>query len=167
MLRFLRRLLTDPALQHKKEFLRTLEIFKEVSSRDLSHLVRALHSRVYREGELIFEEGDTGRAMFILESGKVELARKDAAGANRRMFSLEPGDFFGEMAMLESLPRSASARALERSEIHLLYKTNLQDLLHYYPRVGASIMTHLAMIMSRRLRHANKLIQFQQPPTYG
>ncbi|MBI5210094.1 MAG: cyclic nucleotide-binding domain-containing protein [Elusimicrobia bacterium] len=167
MLRFLKRIFTDPELHKKKVFLRSLELFKDLSSRDLGFLVRSLHTRIYKEGEVIFEEGDIGRAMFVLESGKVELGMRDHAGKSRKIFTLEPGDFFGEMAMLERLPRAASARALERSQVHLLYRANLEEILHYHPRIGVSIMTHLAHLMSARLRHANKMALLQQPPTYG
>ncbi|MBI5883787.1 MAG: cyclic nucleotide-binding domain-containing protein [Elusimicrobia bacterium] len=167
MIKFLKKLFTDPELHKKKIFLRSLELFKDLSSKDLGFLVRSLHSRTYKEGEVIFEEGDIGRAMFILETGRIELGMRDQAGKSRKIFTLEPGDFFGEMAMLERLPRSASARAIERSQVHLLYRANLEEILHYHPRIGVSIMTHLAHLMSMRLRHANKLSLLHQPPTYG
>ncbi|MBI5622749.1 MAG: cyclic nucleotide-binding domain-containing protein [Elusimicrobia bacterium] len=168
MFKLLKKLFTDPELHKKKVFLRSLELFKDLSSKDLGFLVRSLHSRTYKEGEVIFEEGDIGRAMFILETGRVELGMREAAsGKTRKIFTLESGDFFGEMAMLERLPRSASARAIERSHIHLLYRANLEEILHYHPRIGVSVMTHLAHLMSMRLRHANKLALVHQPPTYG
>lgn len=167
MLKFLKKLFTDPELHKKKVFLRSLELFKDLNSKDLGFLVRSLHSRAYKEGETIFEEGDIGRAMFILETGRVELGMRDHSGKSRRIFTLESGDFFGEMAMLEKLPRSASAKAIERSHVHLLYRANLEEILHYHPRIGVSIMTHLAHLMSMRLRHANKLALLHQPPTYG
>lgn len=168
MLKIFRRFLTDQNFLQKKEFLRSLDLFKDIRDKDLGYLINALHSRVYKEGEVVFLEGDIGRALFILESGRVELTKKNGATKARRIFTLEQGDFFGEMALLEQLPRSASAVAVERSYVHLLYRAKLETLLHYHPRIGVVVMTHLAQLMSARLRHTTKLATLHEhPPTYG
>jgi len=151
-LKAFKRWFLDPQFSRKKQFLRSLEIFKDLKESELGHLVQALHSRTYREGEAVFVEGDIGRALFILESGSVELTRAGAGGAPSRLFTLKPGDFFGEMALLESLPRSATATASETSRVHLLYRNKLDSLLHSEPRIGVTIMSHLARLLSARLR---------------
>lgn len=152
MLKFLKKLFFDASLQHKKTFLKSLLLFKDLRDRELGQLAQALHSRTYHAGETLFVEGDIGRALFILESGKVELNRRDTTGKLRHVFTVEPGGFFGEMALLEQLPRTASATAVERSQIYLLYRSKLDILLHYHPRIAASIMSHLAQLLSARLR---------------
>jgi CRP-like cAMP-binding protein len=100
-------------------------------------------------------EGDTGRALFILESGKVELSRTGPDGKARSLYTIQPGDFFGEMALLEQLPRTATATAMEKSQVLLLYRSKLESILSYHPRIGVQIMTHLAQLLSARLRRAN------------
>lgn len=167
MLKFFKKYLFDQSHQHKRVFLRSLEIFKDLKDRDLGHLVGSLHSRSYKEGEVIFMEGDIGRALFILESGKIELNKRDAAGKNRKIFTLEPGDFFGEMALLEQLPRTATAVAVEQSQLHLLYRSKLDAILYRHPHIGVSIMSHLARLLSNRLRRAGNLTPLHSPPTYG
>lgn len=154
-LKSLKRWFIDPRFESKKEFLRSLEIFKDLRDRELGSLVSALHSRTYREGEVVFVEGDIGRALFILESGAVELTRRPDGSRAEALYQLKPGDFFGEMALLESLPRSATATATEKSRMHLLYKSKLDALLHSEPRIGVTIMRHLARLLSARLRRAN------------
>jgi CRP/FNR family cyclic AMP-dependent transcriptional regulator len=151
-LKSLRRWLMDPSFDRKKAFLRSLEIFRDLRDGELGHLVHALHSRVYREGEVIFVEGDIGRALFVLESGRVELTRTGPDGKPVLLHALQPGDFFGEMALLESLPRTATATATEKSRLHLLYKSKLDALLSGQPRIGVTIMSHLARLLSARLR---------------
>lgn len=151
-LKSLKRWLIDPAFDRKKDFLRSLEIFRDLRDGELGHLVHALHSRVYREGEVIFVEGDIGRALFVLESGRVELTKTGADGKPVFLHALQPGDFFGEMALLESLPRTATATAVEKSRLHLLYKSKLDALLSSNPRIGVTIMSHLARLLSARLR---------------
>ncbi|MDX6769599.1 MAG: cyclic nucleotide-binding domain-containing protein [Elusimicrobiota bacterium] len=152
VLKTVRRWFSDPGFARKKQFLRSLELFKDLRDRELGPLVSALHSRTYREGEQVFVEGDIGRALFILESGAIELTRRGEGGRQEVLYTLKPGDFFGEMALLESLPRSATATAKERSHLHLLYRTKLDALLLAEPRIGVQLMGHLARLLSARLR---------------
>ncbi|MDD5303889.1 MAG: cyclic nucleotide-binding domain-containing protein [Elusimicrobia bacterium] len=154
-LKSLKRWFIDPQFSRKKQFLRSLDIFKDLRDGELGHLVQALHSRSYREGEVVFVEGDIGRALFILETGAVELTRPGADGKPVPLYQLKPGDFFGEMALLESLPRTATATASEKSHLHLLYKSKLDALLNGEPRIGVTIMSHLARLLSARLRRQN------------
>ena len=150
-LKTIKRWFVDPHFSRKKQFLRSLDIFKDLRDRELGYLVQSLHSRTYREGEVVFVEGDIGRALFILEDGEVELTR----GSGASLYTLKPGEFFGEMALLESLPRSATATATARSHMHLLYKSKLDALLNTQPRIGVNIMGHLARLLSARLRRLN------------
>lgn len=152
MLKFLKKLFFDPGFQKKKAFLKTLALFKDLHDHELGKLAQSLHSRTYHAGETLFLEGDIGRALFIIETGKVDLTRQDANGKAKLIYAVNPGEFFGEMALLEQLPRTASATAVERSHLYLLYRSKLDALLHYHPRTGATIMTHLAQLLSARLR---------------
>ena len=151
-LKSLKRWFIDPQFSRKKQFLRSLDIFKDLRDRELGYLVSALHSRTYREGEVIFVQGDIGRALFVLESGAVELTLAGPGNTSTPLYKLKPGDFFGEMALLESLPRTATATAAEKTHLHLLSKSKLDALLHAEPRIGVTIMRHLARLLSSRLR---------------
>ncbi len=153
-LKLFKRWLGDPAFARKKQFLRSLDLFDGLSAGEIGELVHALHARTYRPGEVVFVEGDIGRALFILETGRVELTRLDASGKPERIHTLKPGEFFGEMALLESLPRTATATATETSRLHLLYRSKLDGLLQSQPRIGVVVMSHLARLLSSRLRRA-------------
>ncbi|MFI5362490.1 MAG: cyclic nucleotide-binding domain-containing protein [Elusimicrobiota bacterium] len=155
MIKSLKRWFTDPAFSRKKQFLHSLSLFADLKGGEMGALVHALHARTYRPGEIIFVEGDIGRALFIMETGRVELTRAGADGKPILLYTLKPGEFFGEMALLESLPRSATATAVETTRLHLLYRTKLDALLHAEPRIGVSIMGHLARLLSARLRRAS------------
>lgn len=144
----------DPQFSRKKQFLRTLEIFKGLTGNELGRMVQALHVRSYHPGETVFAEGDIGRALFILESGRIELTRQGPDGGTIPLYTVRPGEWFGEMALLESLPRSATATAAEGSRLYLLYRTKLESLLQSEPRIGVTIMGHLARLLSARLRRA-------------
>lgn len=152
MLKSLKKLFLDPQFSRKKSFLKSLVLFQDLGDRDLGVLAKALHSRTYHAGEVVFKEGDIGRALFILESGKVTLSRASGDGASQVIHTLQPGEFFGEMALLEQLPRTASAEAAERCQIMLLYKSRMEALLHGQPRIGVAVMSRLAQLLSARLR---------------
>lgn len=154
-LKALKRWFIDPQFSRKKEFLRSLDIFKDLRDRELGYLVQALHSRTYRPGEVVFQDGDIGRALFVLETGGVDLT-VPFDGETRVLYQVKPGEFFGEMALLESLPRTATATATEKSHMHLLYKSKLDSLLSGEPRIGVTIMSHLARLLSSRLRRVNE-----------
>ena len=153
--RLLKRLFTDPASARKRAFLKSLDLFRDLGFVELGHLVQNMHSRTYHEGEVLFAEGDIGRALFVLESGRIELSRAGADGKPQNLYTIQPGEFFGEMALLEQLPRSATASAAEKSQVFLLYRSKLESILHYHPRIGVQIMTHLAQLLSARLRRAS------------
>ena len=154
VLQSLKRWFLDPQVSRKKQFLRSLELFADLKGRDLGELAHSLHVRTYRPGEVVFVQGDIGRALFILESGAVELTRAGADGRPVHLYTLKPGEFFGEMALLESLPRTATATAAAPSRLHLLYRTQLDALLRSEPRIGVIIMSQLARLLSSRLRRA-------------
>jgi CRP/FNR family cyclic AMP-dependent transcriptional regulator len=156
--RIFKRIFGDPASSRKRTFLKSLDIFRGLRFVELGHLVQNMHGRTYHEGEVLFVEGDIGRALFILESGKVELTKAGPDGKPHKLHTIQPGEFFGEMALLEQLPRTATATATERSQVFLLYRSKLESILNYHPRIGVKIMTHLAQLLSARLRRASAAV---------
>ena len=142
----------DSEFNRKRKFLQRISLFQGISRREFGHLFQALVARSYAPGELLFHEGDIGRALFILESGHVEISRSTPEGGTRQLAILNPGDYFGEMSLLDELPRSASAAAMEPVCVHLLYKTELEKMVKHVPHIGAAIMTHLGMLLAARLR---------------
>ncbi|HAM37026.1 MAG TPA: hypothetical protein DEB40_03820 [Elusimicrobia bacterium] len=162
--RFIKKLFIDPAFERKRAFLKSLELFRDLRFAELGHLVQCMHRRTYHEGEVLFVEGDIGRALFILESGKVELTKAGPDGQPQKIYTIEPGDFFGEMALLEQLPRTATATAVEKSHIFLLYRAQLDSILNYHPRIGMSIMAHLAQLLSSRLRRTSAVTAERPDP---
>src|SRR6266481_1807804 len=113
MLHWIRNYVLDSEFNRKRKFLQRVSLFQGISRREFGHLFQALVVRPYAPGEILFHEGDIGRALFILESGRVEISRKTPDGGTRPMTVLNPGDYFGEMSLLDELPRSASAAAME------------------------------------------------------
>ena len=152
MIRWLQNIVFDPEFNRKRKFLQRISLFQGISRRAFGHLFQALVSRSYAPGEILFHEGDVGRALFILENGKVELSRMADKGEPAHLATLNPGDYFGEMSLLDERPRTATAAAAEPVKVYLLYKTELEKLIKNVPHIGAAIMMHLAMLLAARLR---------------
>ncbi len=145
--------LYDKEILGKIAFLRGIKLFEGIKKRDLIHVLENLQERTYLKGETIFTQGDIGRALFIVFSGKIALARLEPATEKSDIIAeVQPGEFFGEMALLEEMPRTATAYALEDTRVFMLFKIKLESLLFTRPRIGVVIATQLAKIMSARLR---------------
>jgi CRP-like cAMP-binding protein len=98
-------------------------------------------------GSFIFQEGDPGTEMYIIQAGEVEIL-KPYAGETRQLAVLEPGDFFGEMSLLEELPREVSARALTDYKLLKIDLTTFDQMIQENPEIAVRMLRKL----SRRLR---------------
>jgi CRP/FNR family cyclic AMP-dependent transcriptional regulator len=152
MIRWIKDAFLDPEFSRRRKFLQRVSLFHGIPRREFGHLFQALVSRSYAPGDILFHEGEIGRALFILESGQVEISRRDPDGEMRRVAVLKSGDFCGEMSLLDELPRTATAVAMEPVRAYLLYKTELQRIAHSAPHIGVAILTHLASLLAARLR---------------
>jgi CRP/FNR family cyclic AMP-dependent transcriptional regulator len=144
------------------QFLKTVPFFDRLSKRQLKTVSDIIFERTYDIDESIFEEGQPGAAMFLILDGKVaiEICRETST---TRLAVLEKGAFFGEMALLDDTPRSASARALERTRTLALYRNDLTGLRHRHARTACQIYRSLATMIGERLRATNELVQMKTP----
>lgn len=145
--------LYDEEILKKINFLKSIRLFEGIKNRSLIHILENLQERTYLKGETIFTQGDIGRALFIVFSGKIALARLEPDKQKSELIAeVHPGEFFGEMALLEEMPRTATACALEDTRVFMLFKIKLETLLFARPAIGVVIATQLAKILSARLR---------------
>jgi len=142
----------DPEFYRKRKFLQRVTLFQGISRHEFGHLFQCLVPRLYAPGEILFLEGDIGRALFILESGHVEVSRRGVDGEPIRVAVLKAGDYFGEMSLLDDRPRMATVAAMEPVRVFLLYKADLEKMVRQVPHIGSALMMHLAMLLAARLR---------------
>src|SRR5579863_707507 len=90
----------DPEFRRKREFLERVPLFKWTPRREFGALFHALVLRDYHAGEVLFEEGEMGRALFVLVTGEVEITCNGKDGKPRRITTLKEGDCFGEIALV-------------------------------------------------------------------
>jgi CRP/FNR family cyclic AMP-dependent transcriptional regulator len=106
-------------------------------------------------GKVIFEEGDVGTEMYVIQSGTVELMKRTRRGDGKNVATLEKGDFFGEMSILEGLPRTVSAEAVEDAELIEINSMTFDKMLRHNTEIAVRMLRKL----SRRLRETTKLLE--------
>jgi CRP-like cAMP-binding protein len=124
-------------------------VFKATKSKAV-----AQYSVEVEAGSYIYREGDLGTEMYIIQEGKIALERH-FRGQEKRLAVLARGEFFGEMAVLEHLPRSASARALLACRLLVLNGATLDQMVRQSPEIAVRMLRKL----SRRLRETDLLLQ--------
>lgn len=127
--------------------LESCKLFGSLPHEELAELQRAGREQLFTAGQEIFREGDPGDALYVIGHGQVEIS--GLIGAARHTFSrFGPGDFFGEMAVLDDKPRSATARAIQETELFLIPRGAMLQLLDRSPAVSLELLRQV----SRRLR---------------
>jgi CRP-like cAMP-binding protein len=132
-------------------FLSSMPMFKNLEKRELSFLEHIVHVRNYESNGTIFNEGDIGSGMYTIRNGQVQIYTLDEHGQEIDQAILEPGDFFGEIALTASRPRCASARATETTVLIGLFRTDLLKAIRRSPAPSAKIMLGLNRVISDRL----------------
>jgi CRP-like cAMP-binding protein len=137
-----------------------MEVMAENRMDETSSLQRFLRS--YRKSEIIFEEGSTGNEMYLIHSGKVLVSVKQGESEKVKLAVLNPGDFFGEMALVDDCRRSATASALEdNTQLIALDKAKFLYTVQQQPLFALSVMHTL----SQRIRDLSKRLSSQGDTT--
>jgi len=131
------------------EFLKRVPMFEDLDKRSLEAIANAAVEQKYDARQEIMRQGDIGVGAFIIRSGKVEVVQ-DKDGQPHRLATLGPGEMFGEMALLDEFPRSASVRALEPTTLLGLQRWHFRGILESHPQIALAILP----VLTRRLRNA-------------
>jgi CRP-like cAMP-binding protein len=137
--------------------LATVPLFGSVDEAALESVARGLRSRRFRRNETIFHLGDPGDALFIVASGLVKITLPSETGDEAILATLRPGDFFGELALLDGGPRSATAVALESTETLVLPRDRFRELISDEPAIRDAVFAALARELRRLTIHVEEL----------
>lgn len=132
-----------------RSFLLTVPLFKDAPERALDVAASVVQHRRFEAQSVIFQEGDVGEALYMLQSGLVKLSKVDLGGYEKTLAILHPPEFFGEMALLGAKSRNATAVALVDVEAYLLFADDFSRLLQTYPTVSLNLTTTLSQRLSR------------------
>lgn len=146
-----------PAQQLVADSLRRCALFVDCEPDALRDIVGHLTRRRYRRGEVIFHEGDPGDALHVISSGAVKIVLQSTEGDEAIIATVREGDFFGELALLDGEPRSATAVAIEATETATLPRDVFRGLLDAHPDLRDALLTGLAGELRRLTGHAEEL----------
>ena len=138
-----------------EELLLSMPPFENLSSKYIKLLLQIVHNRAYEANEYIFYQGDPGIALYIVREGAVAITQAVKENKIIELATLERGDFFGELALLDDEVRSGSAIAIEPSNLAVIFKPDLDEFIERYPKVGIKILRGISTIISTRLRRLN------------
>jgi CRP/FNR family cyclic AMP-dependent transcriptional regulator len=127
-------------------------IFSMVMTDDLRVVAQAMEKQQYFAADRIFEIGDQGDHLYIIVSGKVGISLEAKSSEKSYVAMLSAGDCFGEMNLLDDLPRSATADVIEDTTLLSLEKTRLRGLIQSYPDMSIGMLRSLSL----RLRDVNR-----------
>lgn len=146
--------------------LRGVPLFRDLRDPDLGRVHKLLHERHYEPNEVVFREGQTGAGMYIIKQGAVDIVLRLADGSEKRVVSLVPGQFFGELALLEATPRTATAVVRAPSVLLGIFQPDLELLIDRNAKLGARVAWNLARMTGLRLRELSDLMRSKadQPP---
>lgn len=125
---------------------------------ELDDLVSAAERRSYRADELVVDEGTASDCLFVLLKGSVRVERELDGRRVTLATLVDGGDFFGEMSLIDILPRSADIRATGQVEVLAFPKRDLTDFFSRSPRVQMTMILNIARSLSLRLREADARI---------
>lgn len=136
--------------------LRDIPLFDGLSRGELSAIKSILHRREYDPGEVLFHQGNPGVGMYIIREGTIEIVYEPT---DDTLAELSDGDFFGELALLNETPRSATAVARTGAVLYGLFRPDLLGLVEREPSLGVQILLRMSQVISERLIHANEQVQ--------
>ncbi len=137
------------------DLLAHIPLFKGLSSEDRAALAALLRVQKVKAGEVLFRKGSEGTTLYIIQSGAVKIVLPSRLGDEMIVTIFSAGDFFGEMALLDGMPRSADAVAVDPSRLLLL---NRADFLHFLKKSDGAIES-IFSILSARLRKTDDLLE--------
>lgn len=138
----------------EQELLRSVPIFSELTEADFSSLAKVANRRRYPKDSVVFFENEQGDFFFMILEGRIKVTILGDDGREVILSLLGSGDFFGEMALLDNEPRSATAIAVEDTELLSLHRNDFQSVL----TDNRSITMGLIKVLTGRLRRANHQI---------
>jgi CRP/FNR family cyclic AMP-dependent transcriptional regulator len=137
--------------------LATVPFFSGLDAASLQSVGRGMRARRFRRSEVIFHLGDPGDALFIVMSGAIKIMLPSDTGDEAILATLRSGDVFGELALLDGAPRSATAVALEPTETLILPRAQFRELLSTEPAIRDALLSSIAGELRRLTNHVEEL----------
>ncbi len=136
-------------------YLKQVAIFADLAEEDVRDMMVAAKKRLFRAGEVIFHREDPGEVLYLIKNGKVKICLISPDGQEIALAVLGAGEYFGEFALYDRLPRSADAVAIEKVECYTLQRVDFQSAIMKNPKIAIQVLEGL----SRRLRNTDQMVE--------
>jgi CRP/FNR family transcriptional regulator, cyclic AMP receptor protein len=136
-------------------YLKQVPLFADLADEEIRELMTVARRRTFRAGELIFHREDPGQVLYLIKEGKVKICLISPDGQEMTLTVLGKGEYFGEFALLDGLPRSTDAIASERVECYTLQRTDFHNAIMKNPKIAIQAME----VLSKRLRNTNQMVE--------
>ncbi len=143
-----------------KEALKKTALFQGLTEEYLSLLTSLTGIVELKRGEYVFRERDIGDTFYIILEGRIRISRQIPGMGEEALAVLNPGNYFGEMALVEEQPRSADAVAHEKATLLSLAKRDLEDLLFLNKDIAYEVLWAFVRTLSSRLRETSDKLTF-------
>jgi CRP/FNR family transcriptional regulator/CRP/FNR family cyclic AMP-dependent transcriptional regulator len=147
-------LLPDRPVPDRLTALKQASFFAELTEPELSTLAQDLIAREFQQGELIFNQGDQGRVLYLIAEGRVRIFVQGEEGQEKSVILYGPGDVFGDLSAIDERPRSASALAVTDTTLLMLSRENLHKHLRKIPQLALNFIK----VLSVRLRYSTEQV---------
>lgn len=144
--------------QRAIELLRQTQLFGDLDTSALELLAERAVKRNYSKGQLVFYQGDPAGSLFVMVEGLVKVFVTSEDGDEMVLVTLQPLDVFGELALLDGGPRSASAEAVEPTALLELQRAPFLEALHQTPGMTESLMLSMGRVLRRLTEQASDLV---------
>ncbi|HET6868623.1 MAG TPA: Crp/Fnr family transcriptional regulator [Solirubrobacteraceae bacterium] len=146
-----------PSSEDTIALLSRVPVFSTLSGEDLVHVAQVAMTRQFEAGAVVFREGDEGSTCYIVRTGRARAIREHPDGRSITLAHFDPGDIFGEMAMLDGERRSATVEATEDTEAIAILSADMHRLLREHPDISVKLIAALG----QRLRSTNERLARQ------
>lgn len=145
-----------PAPSNTLAFLQRVSIFSGVGTESLQRITTITGEKTYPKKGIIFHEGDAGDTLYIIKTGRVKISKITEDGREKTLTIMKSGDFFGEMAIFDDLPRSATAEVIDdAATVYTVSKRDFERIILEHPPIALQIMRDL----TRRIRQVNQQVE--------
>jgi CRP/FNR family cyclic AMP-dependent transcriptional regulator len=136
-------------------YLKQVPLFAGLADEDIRELMSVAKRRTFRNGEVIFHREDPGQVLYVIKEGKVKISLVSPDGQEISLVVFGKGECFGELTILDGLPRSADAIAMEKVECYTLQRSDFHKAIMNNPKIAIQVME----VLSNRLRSTDQMVE--------
>ena len=146
---------TEMSVPDKILHLRKIQIFEGLSITELAAVASVTEEIVFQPGETVIKEGEPGETMYLILEGEVSVNKGREQGREIELDRISAGDYFGEMALFEDIPRSATIRTQKETRLLMLHKREFAEIVREYPQIAL----YICRVLGARLRRLHDKVQ--------